>query len=339
MCANHIHTNQLTLNAELSYDPTRTTTLRNAFAREMRKRFRKLRGLIRKAVVEDDVFGLRAPTVMQSPGRRAYAFDTSADKVEKFMRWLNGEVNKGVLEITTIERVGQSANQAWANLYIKDSYKRGVQRARYEMKSLGTTLPTIEESGGIEAVMQQPFHVDRLGLMYTRTFNDLKGITDAMDNQISRVLTQGMADGDGAALLARKMNSVITGGGADLGITDTLGRFIPAERRAVILARTEIVRTHHMAMIQEYENYAVEGVEVQAEHATAGDSRVCPQCADLEGTVYTLKEARNMIPVHPQCRCIALPKRVVDTASTGWNDLQAVREGQLPRLERGRFVR
>jgi SPP1 gp7 family putative phage head morphogenesis protein len=310
MCDNHIHTNQLTLNAELGYDPTRTTTLRNAFARDMGKRFRNLRGLIRQAVVDNDVFGLSNPTTFQAPGRRAFAFDTSADKVEKFMRWLNAEVNKGVLELTTIERAGQSANQAWSNLYIRDSYKRGVQRARYEMGKAGMQVPTIEDTGGISVSMQQPFHADRLGLLYTRTFNDLKGITDAMDSQISRVLTEGIAHGDNPRLLARKMNAVIRGGGADLGITDTLGRFIPAERRARILARTEIIRAHHAAMIQEYENYAVDGVRVQAEHSTAGDNRVCAVCAGLEGEVYTLKEARNMIPVHPQCRCIALPKKV-----------------------------
>jgi SPP1 gp7 family putative phage head morphogenesis protein len=307
MCDNCLHTNELTLNAELNYDPTRTTTLRNVFARDMRKRFRKVRGVIRQAIVNDDVFGMLRPTIQASPGRGAFAFETSAEKVEGFMRWLNTQVNNNVLEIMPLERTGQSANEAWSNLYIKDSYKRGTQRARYEMRAMGLNIPTIEESGGINAVMTQPFHADRLGLMYTRIFNDLKGITDAMGLQISRVLTQGMADGDGPALLARKMNAIIKGGGGDLGLTDTLGRFIPAERRATMLARTEIIRAHHGATMREYQNYSVHGIKIKAEFSTAGDNRVCSECLGLEGTVFTLKEAMNIIPVHPQCRCIALP--------------------------------
>jgi len=136
-----------------------------------------------------------------------------------------------------------------------------------------------------------------------------------MDQQISRVLTQGMGDGDGPRLLARKLNAVIRGGGADLGITDALGRFIPAERRAEVLARTEVIRAHHQAMIQEFKNWKVQGITVMAEFRTAGDNRVCYECSLNEGKFYTLQQAENLIPVHPQCRCMALPARPEDVAA------------------------
>ena len=94
----------------------------------------------------------------------------------------------------------------------------------------------------------------------------------------------------------------------ELGITDTLGRFIPAQRRAEMMARTEIIRAHHQATIQEYQNWAVEGVVIKAEVSTAGDNRVCDQCdAVAAGGPYTLDVAMNIIPVHVSCRCIALP--------------------------------
>ena len=57
----------------------------------------------------------------------------------------------------------------------------------------------------------------------------------------------------------------------------------------------------------EYRAAGVEGVEVLAEHLTAGDDRVCNQCAPLEGKRYELDEAEYVIPVHPQCRCVAIP--------------------------------
>ena len=35
--------------------------------------------------------------------------------------------------------------------------------------------------------------------------------------------------------------------------------------------------------------------------------RVCPKCEALDGKIFTLDEIEPMIPLHPQCRCIALP--------------------------------
>jgi len=131
-----------------------------------------------------------------------------------------------------------------------------------------------------------------------------------MDTQISRVLSQGLIDGDGPRLLARKLVATIDGTGmGELGITDTLGRYIPAKRRAEMIARTEVIRAHHLATIQEYRNWAVEGVRVKAEWKTAGltDARTCDECKELEGHVFSLDEIEKMIPKHPNCRCVALP--------------------------------
>jgi hypothetical protein len=51
----------------------------------------------------------------------------------------------------------------------------------------------------------------------------------------------------------------------------------------------------------------VVGVTVEAEWSTAGDDRVCGECQGLEGIEYTLDQIEGMIPVHPSCRCVALP--------------------------------
>ena len=223
------------------------------------------------------------------------------------MAWLRAEVAKEVLTISMRQQLGGAAQNAWTNLYIEDTYERGVTRARYQMRQAGFDVPTLQETGGISASMATPFHVDRLGLLYTRTFNDLKGITEAMDTQISRVLAQGLADGVGPKELAKRLNYVINGSGGNLAVTDTLGRFIPAQRRAEMLARTEIIRAHAEAQLQEFKNWGVAGVKAQAEIITAGDNRVCEQCAALEKSVYSLQEASGVIPVHVSCRCAWLP--------------------------------
>jgi len=294
-----------------NYDPTHTTALRNAFAANMKRRFAELAVTVKKAVYNEDCFGL-TPKVhtlqMSTPGKEAFAFNRSADKMKAFMEWLQKQIDSGILEIGYYQQVGTGVESAWTNMYIFDSYKRAILRARYELTRAGYNIPAIEFTGGIGALMATPFHIDALGLLFTRTFNDLKGITAAMDMEISRILAQGLADGDGPALLARKLVSTINGTGmGDLALTDTLGRFIPASRRAVMLARTEIIRAYAEATLQEFKNWGVEGVTALAEFQTAGDDRVCPKCAHLQGKIYPLEEASGVIPVHPNCRCCWLP--------------------------------
>lgn len=285
--------------ATQNYDPTRTTVLRAQFMKDMDRRFVSLGRLIKKAIIEDDVFGLIEPKHLlvkiinvntDTPGKEAFKFSTSQDKVSQFMKWLKEQERKGLIQTTTINTLGTPIEKAWTDQYIADSYKRGVTRARYEMGAAGMGTPGIEETGGISASMSTPFHMDRVGMLYARTFEDLKGITAAMDSAISRILSQGMVDGDGPRSLAGK-------------IVDATGI---SRNRAMTLARTEIIRAHHSAMVQEYKNWAVEGVVVKAEWVTAGFN-VCPVCASRENKIYTLDEVEGMIPAHPNCRCIALP--------------------------------
>jgi SPP1 gp7 family putative phage head morphogenesis protein len=301
--------NDIQVNAT-NYDPTHTTQLRNLFARDMKRRFKELIKVVKEAVVTQDCFGLNYIEIKTQqvvpPGKNAFMFMRDPDKVEAFMRWLRQQEERGILTTAQFEQIGRAVNEAWTNMYIADSYKRGIIRARYELKKFG--VPGLDETGGLEVSMNTPFHMDRVGLLFTRVFAELTGITAQMDSIISQILSQAMIDGDGIRLIARKLVAAIDGTGlGTLGITDKLGRFIPAERRAMMLARTEMIRAFHLAAIQEYRNWAVAGVYVKAEWMTAGDDKVCEKCASMEGKIFTLDEIEPLIPAHPMCRCVALP--------------------------------
>jgi SPP1 gp7 family putative phage head morphogenesis protein len=307
-----IDTNSLVYNQ--AYDPTHTTVLRNTFVREMDRRFDSIVNVIKISVIDNDCFGLKdiqanVGTEVAAAGWQAFNYRLSQEKIAKFMEWLQIQVNNGILSVGEYEQIGTAVNSAWTNKYILDSYKRGVIRARIELQKAGYNVPSIESTGGVEMAVILPMHLDRIGLLYTRAYTDLKGITAQMDTYISRILAQGMADGDSPLLLARKMVATINGQGiGDLAMKDTLGRFISAKVRAETLARTEIIRAHHAATIQEYRNWAAFDVIVKAEVQTAGDDKVCPACDALaKGGPYSLDVAENMIPAHPNCRCCTLP--------------------------------
>jgi len=296
------------------YDPTHTTRQRNAFAREVKSRFKSLKNVIVESVVKNDCFGLSSIVLHQNApaGWRAFAFVRDEQKINEFLKWLDQQVKDGILTVRDIEEAVRSGKSVWYNKYVVDTYKRGLMRAKQELKKSNYKISE-EEWKTIEASLNVPVHVGTLALIYTRVFSELKGITSQMSTQISQVLAQGLADGDGPRLLARKLVATIDGTNmGSLGITDTLGRFIPAERRALMLARTELIRAHHLAMVNVYREWSVEGVRIVAEWLTAGDERVCGECHKLEGKIFTLDEVEGMIPLHPQCRCIILPALVKD---------------------------
>lgn len=295
----------MTTNRLKDVDPTQTTYLRNAFEREMGKRFKALRGKIRKLIVDEDCFGLTNKDYKVTIMAR-FDFPRNADKIDAFMQWFNEQAEKDILSFGKMKQIGTGIERAWTDIYITDSYKRGVLRAKSEMTKEKFERPKMWDTGGIDAVMSMPIHLDRVGVVATRAFSELKGITSSMDSQISKVLAQGLIDGDNPLLLARKLTKTISGPFEDLGITDAAGRFIPAERRARTLARTEIIRAHHQGNVQEMENWGAVGVKVKAEFMTAG-YHVCPECEGLQGKIFTLEQIRSMIPVHPNCRCVALP--------------------------------
>jgi hypothetical protein len=288
-----------------SVDPTHTTALRNLFSREMRRRVDEIIKVIRISVIDNNCFGLTdvktnqdvVPTQWQE-----FAYDDSQNKIAGFIEWLQKQVDTSILNKALFSTV-------WFNKYILDAYQRGVVRARQELIKAGYVVPTIEETGGVEISMANPLYLDRIGLEYMCVLADLKGVTDQMASLMSRVLAEGFINGDSPSLIASKLIAVINGEGiGDLGLTDSLGRFIPAGLRAEMIARTEIIRAHHLATIQEYRNWAVFGVMVKAELVTAGDEKVCSKCLELEqGGPYSLDEAETMIPVHPFCRCCVVP--------------------------------
>lgn len=289
------------LDASRKVDPTGTGRIRQRFVNEMDRRFQAIKRLVRKAIAEEDVLGLSrvvdAVVGDAVPPRRAFAFIRSADKIAAFMEWLRIEEELGILGVTPGTPLRNAAAASWANKYIDSAYRRGIRDATRNMESAGAKI----EESWIDAAFNRPIHADRVGLLYTRTFSDLKGITDVMDQRISRTLAEGMAEGLGPYEIAREIAQEID------GISRT---------RAKLLARTEIIAAHAEASLNSYAEAGVEGVEADVEFSTAKDDRVCPDCEELEGEVMEIDEARGIIPVHPNCRCAWKPKVISPTGIT-----------------------
>ena len=83
----------------------------------------------------------------------------------------------------------------------------------------------------------------------------------------------------------------------------------------------------------EYRNAGLSGVTVMAEWMTAGVG-VCPECAALEGKVFSLDTIEGMIPLHPNC---FLDPQIPVYTLTGWKPIGSVRIGDYVLTHEGRF--
>jgi SPP1 gp7 family putative phage head morphogenesis protein len=303
-------------------DPTKTITLRQRFVRDMNSRFFRLMADVKEAIVDLDAFGLKKEAVkVNASGLSTGAFDfpTNSRKIDAFTEWMDSKAREYILaqgtsgmrlsgQIGTGMTDIEAARKVWINTYLDSAYQQGIRRARQELRKKGVEIDEGQMGGDpIKVAFNGPIHADRIGMIYTRAYTSLKGITAEMESAVSDVLAMGLAEGRGPKQIARILDRTITGRGEDLGIVDKLGRRIDSKRRAEVLARTETIRAHHAANIGEYRAAGAMGISVLAEHLTAGDGRVCPKCAPLNGKKYTLEEAEYIIPVHPQCRCVAIP--------------------------------
>lgn len=280
-------------NAAARRDPTRTTKLRQRYVTDLRQRFLLLKRLIRTTLVDYDALRLdprksvmaNTPVLANATAQRAFKFTNDAERVAEFMAWLLEVIDQEILEV--VGNAPGIPGDGWQKVYVREAYGRGLEAAEAVMAQQGITLPI---QPGISGMFRLPVHQNTIELLYTRQFEDLRGITRAMSTQISRELAEGLATGKNNYQIAK----------AIINRVDKIGIV-----RSEILVRTEIIRVHAEATLNGLEALGATMVTPLVEFATAADP--CPICEDLAGRVYKIADARGLIPLHPKCRCAWLP--------------------------------
>lgn len=267
------------------FDPTRTTMLRRAFLVDMERRFGALQKAIINLVVTQDAFDINPdhrPTFNGLVTNKRFQFETDAGKLTAFQDWLQGQFDAGILATT-----GGLHDQPWTDKYIESAYRKGVVRA-YADSNKRTALSGDFYNGTKAQFLHDAFDAPekktKIQLLGTRSFEYLKGVTAAMSAQMNAVLADGISNRKGPVAIARDLVAKVDG----MGIN-----------RARTIARTEVIHAHAEGQLDSFEALGVDELGILAEYSTAGDSAVCPLCSPLEGIVITVKEARGLIPRHP----------------------------------------
>jgi hypothetical protein len=264
-----------------------------------------------KAIVDRDVFGIQPNQLIAfqvaPPPRRAYQFLRTDAKVDEFMKWLKSQEDIGFLSLVRRPGGRPGIESAWSDIYIQSSYQQGIARARQELRRAGLAVPSFEQQpGAISGIFNQPFHADRVGMIYTRTFESIKSVSEQVNANVRRSLSDALTSGLARGAVEGKNPRTIA-----REIAKDLKEIVQKHgmRRVKLIARTEVIRAHHEANIAEYEDaqkYLAPNETIWADWLLGANP--CPICIDLEaGAPYELQKIRGMIPAHPNCVCVAVP--------------------------------
>jgi len=301
----HAHPHHHAALRQLSTDPTNTKGIRERFLRDVRERFRTLRGLIREVVGYDEDRLHLGDDARLADADDIERFPTDEGKTRAFVRWLAERLGVEVLERT--DRRDIREGEHWTATYIRAAYRRGWENGRERLENAGVgTEP-------VEAVFELGVPQSQLRDLYTRTYEALESVTEDTAPAVRDALTKGLAEGVNPREMARRLTKEVR----------TIQR-----TQAEVLARTEVINSYAEATLDRYDRAGVDGATVSGEFATADDDRVCPICESLEGTEYGTDEMREATfefepsesepdhlggeypvkpPIHPQCRCTVLP--------------------------------
>jgi SPP1 gp7 family putative phage head morphogenesis protein len=284
-------------NLSVRDDPTKTLEIRQNFLQDIRGRFRRVSGVIRRTIgYENDAFDL-AENEIDAPG--AYDFPTDQGKINAFIEDLRDWLNNEILEPANFAELRNGEH--WTSEYITNAYVigRNVAAGRLMQAGVDATAPDIQE------LTQTRTSLKSLRDLWTRTFENLQDITDDMADTIRQELTQGFAQGENPSKIARRITDEVK------GIQRT---------RAETLARTEVINAATDATFDEYEKAGVDMVG-HGEWTTAMDEDVCAFCRRLNSEVFAISEYRANhtvefrgqiyrlnFPAHPNGRCVPTPE-------------------------------
>ena len=289
-------------------------TMKKGIVDGIKDRGKRLRAILKHDdVKKEHVAAINSLLTNASPKR--WRFATTPDKLKLFKAWLQTRVAAGVL---------QAADETpWLSTYISSAYKAAAVRSYAEIVGAraGSTLGT-EYQGGVESFLLSAFNSpearEKIQLIFLRSYDQLKGMTEAMGQVMSRVLADGLAHGDGPYAIAQALVKQVK----------------ISKERARMIARTELIHAHAEGQLDSFERLGVAEVGVMAEWSTAGDSRVCSSCAPMEGVVFPVSKARGLIPRHPNCRCAFRPANIGEDTTgqqRGKSNIQAAIKKSLGR--------
>lgn len=190
--------------------------------------------------------------------------------------------------------------QRRVRVLVGNEYRRAATRPHYLRGiSPNVSLSFLQEYGRVLARAYRTgytrslydVHRPSLSVLGVNAVSDIADVTDSQRQAISALLSTATQFGVNPKKIATQLAK-------QTGLS---------KERALLIAQTELIGVYAEGQLDALEAAGVSEVTAQVEWLTAGDSRVCPRCAAMEGVKLKIADARGKIPLHPRCRCAWVP--------------------------------
>lgn len=309
--------NGQTIEALASEDPTQSTGRRKRFKRRFSSRWQTVRGAVRSLIQGDRHY---------KPSSSSRRMDADSAQIADFREWLETALDEELVEPAAHRGVRRGRH--FSAPFVRDLYIHGIRQADKSLKRAGWEFQAPDP----EAAVNYDPHKDVLAQQYVETYQDVVDAARAAERDATRAYRDAVHRTASASETISDVNDRL----------DKVGRY-----RTDLVAESKSVITINTAALTRYEQVGAEEVGVEIElvpededplshactHATvealqftdrtqpapgeegfqlwdtAGDLRVCDECASLGGSVYRIEEIRSgdaPMPVrntHPRCRC------------------------------------
>lgn len=242
--------------------------------RIQRKVLKMIEGLPRKSVTINAL----------KNAERRYIYEVDANEMQNISFYIQQLIYEELLDNPN----GTLANRWWLNSYLEKQYERGTGQALKSTQNMASTQlvgPEVSQAARamqLESILLTPGYQNRIGMLKSRTFNDMLGLSDDMKKDLAGVLSRGMAAGEGI----QKIKS------------DIVKRVGVSQSRAERISRTEInnaYRESYSAEVDELNETVWDGsgLATRLLWYSALSPTTRPNHASRHGRVYTTQEVRD----------------------------------------------
>lgn len=218
--------------------------------------------------------------------RTKYIYELSADRMTSVNRFISDIIYEHILG----RRDGLWSANWYFNQFVDGASERGTADSLQTVqnisspKAVGSELSTVVRGIELEQILQSRAYRRPIEILYSRTFNLMKDLSDSVANKLSFQMAQGVADGINIRDIANNMHTVI-------GAKDDKA----ARARALRIARTEINNAYTSASMEQDQDlnattFADSDFEVAQMHMSALAFNTRKWHAERHGTVHTATE-------------------------------------------------
>lgn len=293
-------------------DPTRTTSRRRRWVQAFNSRWSTIRGDLRDAIEREDRFGI-------ADG------GSTAETLSVFREWLRVRLREVVVEPESRQAVLDGRH--WTGQRVRDVFEHGLKRADTALRTNGYSTPSSEPAAVLGAAISGGSatttvdYADLLETSYERVVRDLNDDVRQAQQAVVRAVDEGVSNDDSLRDIANAATERVSAVGQTETVKLVHGTTVVLVNEAA-LKRYEAAGVEEVGVIPEArpveelpadERRSLEGGQDEFAWQTAGDSRVCAECAQLAGRTWPLAafaSGEAPLPVqdtHVRCRCFLTP--------------------------------